>query len=66
MLRLTEKQKQIVEMRLTGATYDAIPATKEEILEAEDRYFGIDNAPEFDWNIDDWTRYIFGERPTLN
>lgn len=63
MLKLTEKQKQIVEMLMTGATHDAIPATKYEIEEAEDRYFGEDNRPEFDFNIDEWTAYMFDNRP---
>ena len=66
MLKMTEKQKQIVEMLITGATHDAIPATKTEIQEAEDRYFGIDNRPEFDWNIQEWTDYMFNSRTILH
>jgi len=66
MLKMTYKQKQIVEMLLTGATHDAIPATEDEIQEAEDRYLGIDNRPEFDWNIQEWTDYMFNARPILH
>jgi len=66
MLEMTKKQIQIVEMLLTGATRDAIPATKREIQEAEDRYFDVDNRPEFDFNIDEWTDYMRGTRKILH